>query len=35
MNTYNYKTWIHTIILVFILRYTYNYMSKYTIIEIM
>ena len=33
-NTYNYKIWIHTIILVHIPMYTYNYMSKYTFIDI-
>ena len=33
LNTY--KTWIHTIIGVFILLYTYNYLSSYTFIEIM
>ena len=32
MNTNNYKIWIHTIILVHIPMYTYNYMSNYTII---
>ena len=30
MDTYNYKTWIQTNIFVFILEYTYNYMSIYT-----
>ena len=30
-----YKTWIHTNILEFILEYTFIYMSSYTIIEIM
>ena len=30
-----YKTWIHTHIRVYILKYTYNYMSSYTIIEIL
>ena len=30
----NYKTWIHTIILVNKLMYTYNNMSSYTFIEI-
>ena len=35
MDTYNYKIWIHTIILVHIPMYTYNYMSNYTIINIM
>ena len=40
MDTYNcicvhfYKTWIHTIILVYILVYTYNNMSSFTFIEI-
>ena len=32
---YKYKTWIHTIIRVIILGYTYNYMSSYTFIEIL
>ena len=35
MNTYNYKTRIYTIIRVYILKYTYNYMSNCTFIEIM
>ena len=30
---YKYKTRMHTIIRVFILEYTYNYMSSYTVIE--
>ena len=30
-----YKTWIHTILREFKLEYTFNYMSSYTIIEIM
>ena len=30
-----YKTWIHTIVWEFILEFTFNYMSSYTIIEIM
>ena len=34
-NTYNYKIWIHTTILVDIPMYTYNYMSNYTFIDIM
>ena len=34
-NTDNYKIWIHTIILVHIPLYTYNYMSNYTFIDIM
>ena len=34
MDTYNYKTCIHTIILVIILGYTYKYLSSYTFIEI-
>ena len=33
--TYNYKIWIHTIVLVHIPMYTYNYMSNYTFINIM
>ena len=41
MYTYNYicvhtfKIWIHTILLVYRLMYTYNNMSSYTIIEIL
>ena len=34
-NTYNYKIWIHTIILVHKAMYTYNYLSNYTFIDIM
>ena len=40
MDTYNYicvhfyKTWIHTIILVYILMYTYKNMSSFTFVEI-
>ena len=35
MMNIGYKRWIHTIIREFILEYTFNYMSSYTIIEIM
>ena len=35
MYLYNYKTWIHTNKLVFILVYTYNYLSSYAIMEVL